>query len=154
MSTEPYIPPATNLSKAWAHTIIALLAPGVKELTPIVISVDKFHENGMPIEDRRIKTRLDKELESHPIGGKSRGVIEVASTIFPMSMWNPSVENSDAQLYERYLTAWPRIQKRDRLNAKGQYFQRLIAYGMLADQPKSINQLDHIIKSSDLSGRF
>src|SRR5205807_9872236 len=63
----------------------------------------------------------------------------VASTIFPIAMWNPALPR--ASLFERYLCALPSL-KRFPQNRNGLYFERFIAHGTT-----QLNQPDFIIKS-------
>src|ERR1700730_13848371 len=50
-----------NLSVAWVRTFTELVAPGVKALTPLVVSVTGF-DNGLPEEVPGIRSLLDEAL--------------------------------------------------------------------------------------------
>lgn len=112
---------------------------GVNELGPVVVTISEFDEDENPREIDGIRARLDKELET--LTGRS--VDDVATTIFPSSLWNPALDDEGKALFKRFNKIWPRLQQRTRLNAKGSYFQRLTAYP--ASNGKPINQLVKIV---------
>jgi hypothetical protein len=136
-----------NLSVAWVRAFRALSTPGVKALSPLVVSVTGFHE-GHPEEILGIRSLLDRSLAEqadHKAEAdeqkKERRALTcrgVANTIFPGSLWNPS---SDRQLlYKRYLAMLPRLRRKG--SPRGLYFERLIDYGR---GPQNGNQLEHMI---------
>ncbi len=131
-----------NLSVAWGKAFLEALNPR-KDLTPLVVMVRDF-ENGDVREDAIIRDLLETALES--MGKQSCNT--VANTIFPKSLWNPN-EDRD-QLYNRYKKLFPCLQKIERKNNLGLYFERLIAYDPSeSDNPDSndSNQLEKIIKA-------
>lgn len=143
MSSKRVIPESSNLSIAWALAFLAAMESGTSELAPLVISVSDFTDSGVANEHEPIRNRLDQELEK---SGKY-SCHSVANTIFPESMWNPSLENNASELFERYDRNWSRI-KRYRDNLRGVYFRRLTAF-----QPRNadgaggqkVNQLQYIL---------
>jgi thymidylate synthase len=143
MSNRLFIPKSNNLSIAWAQAFLAVMEHGTTELAPLVISVTDFTDSGIANENDAVRKRLDQELE------KSDDYLchSVANTIFPESMWNPSLKNNADELFERYERNWPGI-KHYRDNRRGVYFRRLTAF-----QPKNtdgtdgqkVNQLQYIL---------
>lgn len=142
MSSDPFYPTSRNLSLAWAEAFLRLSEPGVSELSPAVIVVTDF-TNGIAIEDSTIRTLLDAEMTR--LG--QRSCEDVASTIFPISMWNPSIPDSAEQLFRRYERIWPSIKHCDRANSKGNYFRRLTAYRPDGCNAAPVNQLKHVIET-------
>jgi thymidylate synthase len=136
-----YVPNSQNLSLAWCEVFDALMQRGVQELGPVVVSIREFDEQSKPIELLGVRQRLDKELEV--LTGRS--VDDVASTLFPESLWNPALSDGGKDLYRRFRAIWPRLQQRSRLNANGSYFQRLIDYR--ESEKKTVNQLDEIVRT-------
>jgi thymidylate synthase len=125
----------TDLSHAWAQAFLAAAAPGGREILPLVVTVTGFTDN-QPTETSSIRQALDQALLNN-----NRFLCEtVASTIFPQSLWNPSVGKE--QLFQRYKDLLPELKKLEVSSRYGLYFERLIAFG-----PKKVNQLDHIIRT-------
>src|SRR5205823_12306755 len=122
-----------NLSLAWARAFSALMSPGVNEIFPLQVTIEVKRDR--PIETQTIRDALDSELRTcqHALSET------VASTIFPISMWNPALPRE--KLFERYLRALPSLKKFPQ-NRNGLYFERFIAYG---DQ--QVKQLEFIINS-------
>ncbi|MDB6025131.1 MAG: hypothetical protein JWM68_1354 [Verrucomicrobiales bacterium] len=121
-----------NLSVAWANAFLALMKPGVNEITPLILTVNAM-DNGVPREDPEIRKMLDKALAARKIECHT-----VANTIFPKSLWNPARERQ--LLYDRYLKhAWPMV---DKCNHRGTYFQRMVAF---ENGTTPINQLEQVI---------
>lgn len=130
----------SNLSVAWARAFLQGMQRGVKDLSPLVVTVE-----GLALsEDKAIYDRLVSHVSSlqakHP---KLQLPHSVANTIFPQSLWNPECPDAAARLFERFERAWPRI-KRHKQNRRGSYFRRMTAFRPLAGK-KPINQLAHII---------
>jgi len=122
-----------NLSVAWAQAFSALMAQGVKEIVPLQVTIDI--DPGSTFESPTIRNALDSELQAH-----NKPLVEtVASTIFPISMWNPALPRE--KLFERYLSALPSLKKFPQ-NRNGLYFERFMAHG-----DKQTRQLEFIIKS-------
>lgn len=126
-----------NLSVAWARALRLATAPGRSEVAPLVVSVTGFDHAGRFQEEPRIRTALETLLEN---GGK-QSVDTVANTIFPLSLWNPSVERR--LLFERYRRIASRIRHASRKNSRGIYFERMISGGPAGRE----NQLDFAIST-------
>jgi hypothetical protein len=125
----------TNLSHAWRKAFLEAAKPGVKEISPLIVSIVGLIDE-RPAEDCLVRQMLDDELVN-------KGFFTcktVAETIFPLSLWNPIQDRH--QLFERYKHILPDIKKLTPQNHNGLYFERLIAFG---PKRKEINQLDHII---------
>lgn len=129
----------SNLSVAWALAFLELMKSGSGQRHPSVITIQGFNDE-VGIEDPIIRSRLDQELKRQ--GKKSCET--VASTIFPLSMWNPSLPNDAEVLFKRYERAWPGI-KKCQANRKGVYFRRLTAYPPKIEGAQPINQLQFVI---------
>jgi hypothetical protein len=106
-----------------------------KELRNAIVRIQDINSQTWSEEDA-VRLLLDTSLSSK----KKHSTATVASTIFPVSLWNPRV--SRGVFYERYMRLWPRIQAY-RQNRRGTYFQRLIDYPR-ATEP-SFNQLEKVI---------
>lgn len=121
-----------NLSRAWASAFQCAGAAPRREVQPLVVTIDT--ENG-PSELATVRQLIDVALEARGLAS----VETVASTIFPRSLWNPSVERQE--LFNRYEALWPRI-RRVPANKYGTYFRRFSAFG-----PTKKNQLEHILET-------
>lgn len=141
MPSEVFIPASENLSLAWAEVFAALMGRGTAELGPVVVMISDFDDAGNPNEIKQIRERVDKELDR--LTGRS--VDDVATTIFPASLWNPNLNDGGKSLFARFEKIWPRLQERTALNSKGSYFQRLTAYN--GPNGKTINQLENVIET-------
>lgn len=135
------MPPHTNLSIAWGRAFLELMKPGAGVRHPSIITIQGF-DTAVGVEDPHIRARLDLELKLH--GKKLCNT--VAGTIFPSSMWNPSLTNDAEVLFERYNRAWPGI-KISPQNRKGVYFRRLTSYQSKCDSGEPVNQLEAVIKT-------
>ncbi len=132
----------SNLSVAWAKIFLSSMSPK-KELIPLVVMVTELN-NRVGWEDMEIRRLLDTILQK--MGKQSCNT--VANTIFPESLWNPNGDRD--QLYNRYKKLFPCLQKIEKKNNLGLYFERLIAYDPSeSDNPDSndSNQLEKIIKA-------
>lgn len=125
----------TNLSHAWAKAFLEVMKPDVGEILPLVVTITGFVDN-QPVESRSIKLVLDDTLKKE----KRYSCDSVASTIFPLSLWNPQRERK--RIFERYLHILPQLKLLASHNRYGLYFERLIAFG-----PDKINQIEHIIST-------
>lgn len=138
---KPWVVTDNNLSKAWARAFLKSMSPK-KELIPLVVMVTELN-NRVGWEDMEIRRLLDTSLQK--MGKQSCNT--VANTIFPESLWNPNGDRG--QLYNRYKKLFPCLQKIEKKNNLGLYFERLIAYDPNeSDNPDSndSNQLEKIIK--------
>lgn len=142
MSSDPLYSSSRNISFAWAEAFLRLNEPGVSEISPAVIVVTEF-AGGVATEDHTIRDLLDSELMR--LG--QRSCEDVASTIFPISMWNPSIPDNAEQLFRRYERVWPSVKHRDRANNRGNYFRRLTAYHPDGSSNAPVNQLQHVIET-------
>jgi len=134
-----------NLSIAWARAFLHTMGRGVKDITPLVVTVE--HDSANSIAERgEIRKSLDKQiLDLKSKYSHLQQCHTVANTIFPQSMWNPNDENSAAKLFWRFEKAWPRI-KRCSQNRRGSYFRRLTAFRPVGElQP--VNQLEHVVST-------
>ena len=132
-----------NIENAWARSFLALMEPGVTEITPLVATVSIAEMNGT--QDRsEIRSAIDTCVcqlrRSH---SKLQETHTVANTIFPQSLWNLGSDKDGELLYRRFATAWPQI-KRCSQNRRGSYFRRLTAFRP-DGQEEPINQLKHIV---------
>lgn len=142
MLSEPLYPSSGNISVAWAQAFLRLNQPGVSDISPAVIVVTDLTE-GVANEDQVIRNLLNSEMACLGL----RSCEAVASTIFPVSMWNPSIPDNAEQLFRRYERIWPSIKHRDRANNKGNYFRRLTAYHPDGSNAAPVNQLRHVIET-------
>jgi len=127
-----------NLSVAWANTFLKALNGDAPRDRPAHVTV-RLPADGVPFEDTHIRAGLDGIL-------RKRGLLDVhgvANTIFPASLWNPSL--GAESLYERYLQLWPRLHKCP-ANRRGHYFSRFVAARPKPDKPP-VNQLKHVIST-------
>jgi hypothetical protein len=136
-----FVPESTNLSLAWAELFLALMERSGGELDLAVTTIEDFDRGLNPVEVKPIRSRLDAELAE--LSG--RNVSDVADTIFPFSLWNPNAKDAGEAVYKRFARIWPRLRKRSRLNAKGMYFQRMVAYN--DRKGGAVNQLQHVIET-------
>lgn len=137
---KPLFKSASSLSEAWADVFLSTMEKGGGTRHPVVVTIDGLEDNH-EIEIPSIRARLDAELNEF----SENKCHTVANTIFPMSLWNPRLEDSADVLFERYERAWPGI-KKCAANKYGVYFRRLTAY-----QPdgasEPVNQLEAIVQS-------
>lgn len=134
MAEPPHYLVESDLSRAWARAFLAVMEPGVDEISPLCVAVRGLDE-GRPAEEAGIREALDRALAAH---GKLP-VHTVANTIFPRKRWKPELGRE--RLFERYAKMLPMIRKADpHRNSNGTYFERMTAFG-----PDQINQLEHII---------
>jgi len=131
----------SNLSVAWAKAFLTLMSTGGGQAHPAIISIQGL-DSGKPVEDLRIRDRLDGELKRR--GESLCGTI--SGTIFPASMWNPALPNDADVLFSRYKKAWPGISKCPP-NRNGVYFRRLTAFHPENTQGVAVNQLEFIINT-------
>jgi hypothetical protein len=131
----------SNLSVAWAKAFLTLMNTGGGQVHPAMITIQGI-DSGKPLEDQRIRDRLDRELK---IRGESLSGT-ISGTIFPSSMWNPALPNNADVLFQRYKKAWPGISKCP-ANRNGVYFRRLTAFHPKNAQGEAVNQMEFIINT-------
>jgi hypothetical protein len=128
----------SNLSHAWARALLAIMDGSGKEISPLVLSVTEFSEDGAPAEDPVIRGTLDRLLAA-------RGFIEVetvAFTIFPQEIWD-AANGSRATFFRLAQETFPRYRSMNpRANRWGLYWQRLM---MFDEVPGEGNQLKFIL---------
>ncbi len=137
MTAEQFVVTGPNLSHVWAQVFLRSTAVGVGDSCPLVVTITGFDDDGKVEEDTTIREALDDSLETLKTGLDCR---QVASTIFPASLWNP--DRPREELYARFNRIWPKIAKCSR-NRRGHYFRRLTKFGT----GRHANQLEYIIKT-------
>jgi hypothetical protein len=142
--TGPLLVNEPDLSKAWSKAVLHVMDHAGTEISPLVLSVTGFDDNGIPSEDTAVRGELDKLL----LAKGMRDVEDVAFTIFPQRLWEVA-QGSRAKLFDFYRMSFPRYQAMNRRdNRRGLYFERLISYGR---GPCDGNQLEWIL--SQFNGR-
>lgn len=122
---------SANISEAWLDAATHLAEPGRDELVPLVVKFRGLSTTAIE-EHHGIRAAVDAHLDS----AKLQSVETVASTIFPVSLWNPAEPR--AVLFDRYSRILPRLKKSSPLNRRGLYFERMTTGGPV-NEP---NQLD------------
>jgi hypothetical protein len=131
-----------DLSIAWAKAVLHVIDHTGTEISPLILSVTGFDDDGVPQETATIRSALDSLLL---MKGK-RDINDVAFTIFPQRLWQMAQGNR-ARLFKYYLDAFPRYQAMNpRENRRGLYFERMIRYGR---GPCDGNQLEWILGQFD-----
>lgn len=139
----------TDISTAWAKALLDILAPGVTEISPLVVTVTL---NGSAAFERSdIRVLLDECIDGFRRSGdqelmKVQPVNTVANTVFPSSFWNRNAEKNAELLFERFERAWPRLQKCTH-NRRGSYFRRMTSFRPKAEGDTPVNQLKHVIET-------
>lgn len=133
MSTSPFIIEDTNLSNAWHTALERTVNSSGIEISPLIITLTEFNES----------SKIRDILDSHLTNSNLPSIQTVSETIFPESLYQ-LVDWDRSALYNQYLKNLPRIKKIDSSNAKGTYFERLIAY---EGSNNKINQIEIIISS-------
>jgi len=135
---EPVIISDDNLSRAWSRLLLGVLRCAGTEVSPLVLSLAGFDEEGVVPEDPGVRRTLDQLLTR-----KNRFNIEdVAFAIFPQRLWEMSCGDRVRffTLYRATLPRWKAINKR--ANGRGLYFERMVTYGR---GPCDGNQLEWIL---------
>jgi len=140
----PLLVDEPNLSKAWSKAILHVIDHAGKEVSPLILSVTGFDDNGTPAEDSAVRRTLDELL----IAKRMQNVETVAYTIFPQRLWKLA-QGDRNRLFELYRDAFPRYQAMNRNNRLGLYFERLISYGR---GPCDGNQLEWILSQFNSRG--
>lgn len=136
--TGPLLIDEPDLSKAWAKAVLHVIEHTGLEISPLVLSVTGFDDNGTPTENPDVRQALDKLLLAKGL----RNVEDVAFTIFPQRLWKIA-QGDRAHLFDLYRKAFPRYQAMNpRDNKRGLYFERLVSYGR---GPCDGNQLEWIL---------
>ena len=137
-SIGPVLVDEANLSRAWAKAMLHVLDGTSSEISPLILSVTGFNEQGVAAEDMGVRFALDELL----LAKEMRNVEDVAFTIFPQRLWQVAQGNR-TKLFKYYIDAFPRYQAMNlRENRRGLYFERLVSYGR---GPGNGNQLEWII---------
>jgi hypothetical protein len=131
----------TNLSWAWAKAFLQVMDASGGQLHPCLVTVENFGD-GKDLEDITVRKLLDTELKRR----SETSCASVSGTIFPISMWNPSLRNDAHSLFDRYNKAWLGIRKCP-ANRNGVYFRRLTAFDPYEKGNEPVNQLKFIIET-------
>lgn len=143
-STSPVLVDESDLSRAWAKAVLHVLDHPGPEISPLILSVSGFNEDGGVVETPAVRAALDTLLSVKQM----RSVEDVAFTIFPQRIWQVAQGNR-ADLFKYYRDAFPRYQAMNpKDNRRGLYFERLVSYGR---GPCDGNQLEWIL--SQFEGR-
>lgn len=143
-TNAPLLIDESDLSKAWAKAVLHVIDGSGSEISPLVLSVTGFDDNGTPSEDKNVRQALDALLLAKGL----RTIEDVAFTIFPQRLWQVA-QGDRARLFEFYGYSFPRYQAMNRRdNQRGLYFERLVSYGR---GPCNGNQLEWIL--SQYNGR-
>lgn len=138
LTASPLIIDDTNLSRAWGRLLLQVLDNAGTEISPLILSLTGFAEDGTIDENVNVRQALDQLL-------KSKGRVEidkVAFAIFPQRIWLMSGGDRN-RLYETYRRCFPRWQAMNRkANGRGMYFERMTMYRC---DPHKSNQLDWIL---------
>ena len=130
-ANTPEVIDERNLSHAWARAFLTMMDRSDRELAPLTISITGFDAS-----------LAEQDKYSSAVSGL---------TIFPYKYWDREGRPECRKLSEWYLRQYlPRLKARDRLNKKGTYFERMIAYHGVKqhdeqDEDVVKNQLQHII---------
>lgn len=133
MSTSPFLIENLNLSEAWVAALRKITDKGASEISPLIVTLTDLTES------IDIRSALNDDLAKHTLPS----IETVSETIFPLSLYEYTQYNRD-ELYKTYKRNLPRVKKIDSSNAKGTYFERMIAFD---SNNKQINQLEIIISS-------
>lgn len=137
-AAAPVMIDETDLSIAWAKVLINLCENPGTEISPLIVSLTGFNENGVISENLDYRNKVDAAL-------KEKGFIdieEVAFTIFPERYLKIAGGNRQ-KLFDLYRRCFPRMKlMKKSLNNRGLYFERLTMFG---DGPCDGNQLEWIL---------
>jgi hypothetical protein len=147
----------STISGAWSQAFLQMMKPGVTEVAPMVVSIN-FNSTDCFDDDVVAESLLDAAVARLKMSdtkySKLQSVSTVASTIFPISMWNPSAPDNAEKLFKRFDKAWPRI-KKCKQNRRGSYFRRMTAFRNRGTSDEPINQLRQVVETykSDIHRR-
>jgi hypothetical protein len=135
---EPVMISDNNLSRAWSRLLLRVLDGAGTEVSPLVLSVTGFDDNGVVPEDLAVRQAVDQLLKR-----KGRLKVEdIAFTIFPQRLWEMS-RGERSRLFTLYRATFPRWQAMNKkANGRGLYFERMVMYGR---GPCDGNQLEWIL---------
>lgn len=135
---EPVMISDNNLSRAWSRLLLRVLDGAGTEVSPLVLSVTGFDDDGVVPEDPAVRQAVDQLLKR-----KGRLKVEdVAFTIFPQRLWEMS-RGDRSRLFTLYRATFPRWQAvNKKANGRGLYFERMVMYGR---GPCDGNQLEWIL---------
>lgn len=143
-SIGPLLVDESDISRAWAKAVLHVIDHAGPEISPLILSVTGFDEQGVVPETQAIRAALDALLSAK----RMRSVDDVAFTIFPQRLWQVA-QGDRAALFRYYKDAFPRYQAMNpRDNRRGLYFERMTGYGR---GPCDGNQLEWIL--SQFEGR-
>lgn len=137
-ATIPHVIDEENLSLAWIRIVDWVQRHTGNNISPLLVSIHGFGDDGQPIESPDIRAGLDSLLAA-------QGELEiekVAFTIFPERIWK--IAGGDRhKLFQYYRLAFPQYKAMNRkLNGRGLYFERMTMFG---DGECDGNQLEFII---------
>ena len=134
----PQVIQSDNLSFAWGEIVRRIVGPRGRDISPLMVSIRGYREDGTPTEDPSIRGALEEFLVEENV----KDIENVAFTIFPQRYWQMSGKNR-AEMFDMYQDAFARIQDYNpRNNKAGSYFQRLSDFN---GDGKGPNQLEWII---------
>lgn len=128
----------SDMSRAWAKAVLHVVDHAGTEISPLILSLTGFDDDGNPAESQSVRTALDALLLTKGL----RNVEDVAFTIFPQRLWTVA-QGDRARLFKYYREAFPRYQAMNpKDNRRGLYFERLTHYRR---GPCDGNQLEWIL---------
>jgi len=104
-STSPVLVDESDVSRAWAKAVLHVLDHPGPEISPLILSVSGFHEDGEVAETPAVRTALDALL----VAKQMRSIEDVAFTVFPQRIWQVAQGDRTA-LFKYYRDAFPRYQ--------------------------------------------
>jgi hypothetical protein len=138
-AVEPTVVCDHDLSRAWASVFLRILDGRGSEVSPLVLSLSGFDDQGGVSEIAPVRQALDQVLTQK----RKISVEDVAYTIFPERLWQIAGRDR-TRLFELYKGVYPRyVAMNRRANGRGLYFERLTMYG--DDVPCEGNQLEWIL---------
>jgi hypothetical protein len=138
-ANEPTVVNDTDLSRAWASIFLRFLDRPGSEVSPLVLSLSGFDEEGRLSETTPVRHALDQVLTQK----RKISIENVAYTIFPERLWQIAGRDR-TRLFQLYRGVYPRyVAMNRRANRRGLYFERLTMFG--GDVPCDGNQLEWIL---------
>lgn len=122
-----------NLSEAWARTVVAVSRAHEKHKAFHVVT----RISDPTAEDERIREMADGILAERDMAP----ITTVANTLFPHALARRTPDPED--LGKRYMALLPTLQRLDRENRRGTYFERLVNY---ETSTGPLNQLAELIR--------